>query len=99
MSECIVCNEAITNPVCMGCVEEEIKAWLCEVKPELVEELYTKTEEIDSGFGETSCILCHNWMSVCTYCYTIHIFDWLKIRAPELSKSFRTIFNFNYFFY
>jgi len=98
MSECALCNEVITNPVCIDCVENEIAAWLYEVKPELVKELRRKSEEIDLDYGETHCILCKNYMSICTFCYTNHIFEWLKIRVPEFIREFRTFFDFNYFF-
>ncbi|MBU0471313.1 MAG: hypothetical protein KKF89_05880 [Nanoarchaeota archaeon] len=98
MNECVLCKEIITNPVCIECIEREIEAWLYEVKPELIEELKTKTTEISVDTGETNCILCHDSMSICTYCYTSHIFEWLKTRVPELIREFRKFFDFNYFF-
>lgn len=93
MSECILCEEAITNPVCMDCVEKEIETWLQEVQPGLVNELKTKTEEIRLGLGKTYCILCDSDMCICTYCYTAHIFSWLK-KYPKLVKEFRMLFDF-----
>jgi len=87
-----MCNEVVTNPVCMNCVEKEVEAWLSEVRPALVEELKAKTEEIEISFGDTNCILCNDKMCICTYCYTNHIFNWLK-KYPELIIEFRMIFD------
>ncbi|MBU1201001.1 MAG: hypothetical protein KJ583_07555 [Nanoarchaeota archaeon] len=97
MNECIVCREVITNPVCVECIEMEIQTWLYEVKPELVEELNRVTDEINFKFGDTSCILCKEDMSVCTYCYIHHILTWLE-KHPYLIGEFKRLFNFNPFF-
>lgn len=97
MEECVLCNEVITNPVCMSCVETEMKVWLQERKPDLIEELKTKTFELALDLGETNCVLCKNNMSVCTFCYTQHIRSWLK-EYPELLEEFKIFFSFNYFY-
>ena len=98
MNECIVCREVITNPVCIECIEREIQMWLYEVRPELIEELNRKTDEINLKFGDTSCILCKDKMSVCVYCYINHIQTWLEDH-PYLINEFKTLFNFNYLFF
>ena len=93
MHECVVCDEAVTNPVCPECVEEEIVTWLHEFKPELINELRDVTDEILSPGGSTLCILCKNPMAVCTFCYTQHIKDWLTA-YPVARERFHLFFNY-----
>lgn len=97
MSECIVCNQVVTNPVCVDCMEKEVEVWLFENRPDLISKLKDKTFEINFSSGETDCILCGNPMCICTYCYSEHLFSWLK-KYPELALKFKKIFDFNYFF-
>jgi len=97
MSECILCDDVITNPVCMECLEKQTKSWLYEVRPKLVDEFKTVASEIPFATGNTICILCKHDMSVCPYCYTKHILTWLKA-YPELVEEFKFFFNFHYFF-
>lgn len=93
MRECIVCNQVITNPVCVDCMEKEVEVWLFESKPDLINELKDKTFEINLNSGETDCVLCGNQMCICTYCYSEHLLSWLK-KYPELASKFRKIFDF-----
>ena len=43
--ECVLCIEAVTNPVCASCLEAQMSVWLNEVNPDLVIELKEKTKE------------------------------------------------------
>ena len=98
MSECILCNEAITNPVCIDCVRDEIAAWLYDIKPELYEDLVRVTDEINFNYGNVNCILCKDHMSICTFCYREHILKWLDESSPELVSEFKRLFSLKYFF-
>ena len=93
MHECVVCDEAVTNPICPKCIETEIVTWLHEFRPELIDELREVTDEILTEEGSTQCILCKDKMAVCTFCYTQHIKNWLK-NYPLAKKEFRTFFNY-----
>lgn len=97
MGECIDCNEFVTNPVCIDCVENEMEVWLLETRPNLVNGLHQKTDEINLNMGDSHCILCKETMSVCTFCYREHILQWVK-NYPELVPQFKTYFNLKYFF-
>jgi|FLOH01.1.fsa_nt_gi hypothetical protein len=96
MNECLICKEAITNPICIECVEKQVKVWLYETNPGLVGEVEREIDEINIVFGDTSCILCKNKMSVCSYCYTQHLLTWLE-NYPELIPEFKRNFVLNFF--
>ena len=94
--KCILCREAITNPICASCLEAQISTWLNEINPDLVLELKEKTKDISFGFNSVdTCILCNKKMDVCAYCYTEYIFNWLVNTNKDLAKRFITYFNFD----
>lgn len=91
--DCVLCKEPVTNPVCQDCLEEAVEQWLWEVAPEKVEGLHEETD-IVRAHGGVSCIRCKREFSVCTYCYTKHVFNWLRSDA-ELQLEFLEFFNFD----
>ena len=97
---CILCSDFITNPVCLKCLEAEMKTWLKETKPELISSLKKLTAEIYmntvnfENYKWSKCILCKRHMNICSYCYTEHIFTLIK-QNPELIEEFMTYFNFD----
>ena len=94
--ECVLCMEAVTNPVCASCLEAQMSIWLKETRSELVSELREKTNEISFGLNIVdACILCNKDMNVCTYCYTEYIFNWLVDNNKDLAEKFMTYFNFD----
>lgn len=94
--KCVLCMEAVTNPVCSSCLETQMSVWLNEVNPELINGLREKTNEVSFGLNVVgACILCNKEMNVCTYCYTEHIFNWLIKTNKELAKRFMVYFNFD----
>lgn len=95
MSECVVCEQVITNPVCPDCLEQEVKTWLYEVKPELVAEAEDKTTDIAWKAGSSTCILCKDKMTLCPYCYLKHIESLVKYDS-KLKDQFQTFFNFSF---
>ena len=94
--ECVLCMEAVTNPVCASCLEAQMSVWLNEVNPGLVPELKERTKEISFGFNtKSTCLICTKEMNVCAYCYTEYIFNWLINTNKDLAKIFITYFNFD----
>lgn len=90
--DCMLCKEPVTNPVCQDCLAQAIEQWLHEEAPEKIEGLHTETEMIKSPHG-VRCIKCHKHFEICTYCYTKHIFNWLK--DAKLQLQFLEFFNFD----
>jgi len=95
---CVMCGQQITNPLSPERLAEQMTTWLVETKPELIEALNNKSEEIIPCVqGEDTCIVTGRRMDLCTYCYTEHIFDWLveiNVSKPLLTE-FLTFFHFD----
>ncbi len=90
--ECVLCDEPVTNPVCQDCLAQAIEQWLWEAAPHKIDEMHTETETIRAE-GTVKCIRCKQLFSICTYCYTKHIFNWLH--DGELQLEFLEFFNFD----
>ena len=98
MQECVLCKENITNPLCPNCISDQVITWLKEVKPEIVEELRQETKKLDLGlFNKNECIKCKGFMDICTYCYTEHVFEWLKKKhtSKNTENEFIKFFHFD----
>ena len=96
-NRCLLCREAITNPVCYSCIEKGILIWLDETDNALVQELKNISKILSSRLSmqrETKCILCSRKMNICAHCYTRDVFEWLKNVKPELVEEFLDRFNF-----
>lgn len=92
MPECVVCEETITQPLCGGCIEQQMETWLFE-KGLGSDELNRRTDEILVRDGATQCIKCKQGMSVCGHCYVTHIRAWLQEAHPALEEEFIRLFS------
>jgi hypothetical protein len=95
MAACMLCSEAITNPLCKSCLKEEVKAWL-EDKNSITA---LEVEDFDIIFAglpmcDSWCIRCNNRIRVCAHCYLKEIHDWLKSINPEMAEEFIESFNY-----
>lgn len=98
MGACVVCKEQITNPLSPERLAEQMKTWLMESKPELINGLDKKTDELlPCSHEDDFCIVTGKRMSICPYCYTEHIFNWLRSIKLEakLMTEFLTYFHFD----
>jgi hypothetical protein len=80
---CVLCDEAITNPLCLRCMEKEVSSWVVDIDPMLLCEL----KEITSSFrGYTKstdhCVMCGKHLTVCSHCYYTEVKDILKSNVP-----------------
>ena len=91
-TSCLVCNEAITNPICSDCVGKEIEQWLSEKRPSLVEK-FRDMGNINLDYASTLCIVCGSNMNVCAHCYCEDIRYWLR-DVSDLEDDFISCFNF-----
>lgn len=92
--DCALCSHPITNPLCQDCLAEAIEQWLHETAPKRVDELYDLTNSLRAPHG-IACVHCEGTVSVCTYCYTRNVFNWL--REGELQIEFVDFFNFDFY--
>ncbi len=98
MGECVLCEQQITNPLSSGRLAEQMKTWLMETKPELIQVMEKKAEEVlDGTTGDSFCVVTGRKMNLCAYCFTKHIFDWLLSTKPsqDMVDQYLTYFSFD----
>ncbi len=87
---CPICNDAITNPICLHCLEQEMRDWLGD------DENATKQLELTTeAFGQilrtdVRCIKCGRQMTVCAHCYSAEVWD-----IVSKKESFARTFNYD----
>ena len=94
-SRCIVCNEAITNPICPECLRKEMQYWVFDKNPLLAglfeNKINFRTESYEEG---TVCIFCGRKMNMCAHCFCSDALELIKDKSYELGKEFEEQFNF-----
>ena len=91
---CVICNETITNPVCMHCLEDEIVSWSADYNPAMVEDVVSTTKIMpEPSVTGMRCILCGRDIDVCPHCYSKDVFKGIK--DPVLADTFVETFNFD----
>ena len=98
MSECVLCEQQITNPLSPERLVEQMKAWLIDESPELIDEMEERAEELlNSPTSNDFCIITKNPMGVCAYCFTEHMFRWLLMKRPtqRIVEEYLTYFSFD----
>lgn len=88
---CVLCGEAITNPICVNCLEREMEYWLMDKKLVSLIRDSTKIFRVYTHYA-TRCIICGRNMNVCNYCYVKEISKLIK--SSRIMKEFLTQFNY-----
>lgn len=87
---CPACQDVITNPICVGCLQRGMAQWLSEKKPELLPLL-----EVDDRFeSDTWCVVCKGYMTICAHCYCGEIYESIKEKDNELAEEFLDRYDF-----
>ncbi|MBR9691972.1 hypothetical protein GOV06_04240 [Candidatus Woesearchaeota archaeon] len=86
---CIVCREAITNPLCPECLAKEVGEWLRYRIPSLAGEFTWPRYETG-----VKCIKCGSHMGICAHCYLKDIYDSMWEITPMLAAEFLETFDF-----
>ena len=96
---CVVCSEAITNPLCQDCLMDELNVWLKREGVNLTRQLKKRTQEFKQmtnySENQVDCISCKGIVSGCAHCYISYVQEWLTIVHPKLMKNFNLFFNYN----
>lgn len=93
--KCVICQEAITNPICHDCLQREVEQWLADVKPSLIPKVRDYGWIFRSyGHESTECVICGRKMKVCAHCFCSDIFDLIKNELGEMADEFLFSFNF-----
>jgi len=93
---CVVCQEAITNPICPDCLHKEIEQWLLDKNKSLVPKLRSYTGIFNSFRHEgTGCVICGSDMKVCAHCYCSDIYELINEELREADAE-EFLFSFNF---
>jgi len=85
---CIICNKTITNPVCLDCINHEVRDWLRDKGYEL--DLIEK----EIYYSHIKCILCNKKMDICPHCYSKDVGLVIKEKFPKLMEEFGEVFRY-----
>ena len=92
---CVLCEEGITNPICIECLAKEMEQWLSEKRQFLTDSIREKVKVFKSYTHDgTNCIICGENMNVCAHCFSIDVYKWLKGDNEELAREFLRSFNY-----
>jgi hypothetical protein len=93
---CVICDEAITNPICPDCLGKQVGFWAYENNESLMPVIVKIGESVkEFKHDNTSCIICRRDMNVCPHCYCSEIYSWLQEnRFKRLCKKFLKHFNY-----
>jgi len=96
MEKCLICYEAITNPICPECLEKQMMYWAHELQPSLASVLKRVGESVkEFDMKSTDCVICRRNMNICPHCYCKEIYSWLLENGYlDLAQRFLSHFNF-----
>ena len=101
--ECLVCQEAIYNPLCQNCLAEQVEVWLAsypDLSAKLKPALKTFIKEVhNEGIEGINCVSCGSKKaSVCPYCFTEFVIGQLKKLEvnKQVLREFLLFFDFDY---
>ncbi|MBU0929628.1 MAG: hypothetical protein KJ623_00990 [Nanoarchaeota archaeon] len=79
MQTCLVCNDEITNPICINCLEQELIYWFVDYDPKLVSRIRVLKRAFDMYEDtEANCIKCGNNINVCSHCFLTEVMNLIK---------------------
>ncbi|PIN80737.1 hypothetical protein COV11_03430 [Candidatus Woesearchaeota archaeon CG10_big_fil_rev_8_21_14_0_10_30_7] len=94
MTQCDVCNEAITNPICTDCLQTEVTHWMEDFNAGNVEEVKSLKKLFAHFKSGVNCIICKNELNVCAHCYCKEAKRYVN---PENDRKFIRAFDFELF--
>ncbi len=89
-SQCIDCNDIITNPVCPECLATQMKVMVAEYDEKLAGDIVVCDVE-----GETRCMHCSKLMGLCAHCFSRDVYEQLAEKNESLADEFMARFDFN----
>ena len=93
--KCVICQEAITNPICPDCLQREVEHWLADFNPSLVPQLREYTGIFDAYTHEgVTCVICGRDMRVCAHCFCKDIYQLFRDQLKDKAEDFLFSFDF-----
>lgn len=94
--KCVVCEEAITNPICPECLQREMEHWIADFNPSLAKDVKRYSWDFDTYRHETTnCVICGDNMNICAHCFCKDIFELIEQQLEEKAEDFLYSFNFD----
>lgn len=91
---CVICQEAITNPMCPTCLEAGMVEWFTTRNPAVVAELRAWSPVFTTHTAKgIRCVVCKGPMNICSHCYTGEIMEALNEQIDDL-EAFTQAFQF-----
>ena len=90
MTECAICEQIVTNPICQSCTNTTLNEWLKQNELETFElEMFLETKD--------KCFKCNKNLAICRYCHTETVVEWLLSQDAdlEIKKEFLRAFHFD----
>ena len=93
--KCVVCEDAITNPICPECLEKEVKHWLSDNHSSLIPKMRDYTGIFNTFTHDgVDCVICGSNMNVCAHCYCKEVHGFLRNQLGKDAEEFLFSFNF-----
>jgi len=92
-----VCGDVISNPICPGCLAEELEDLLGREHPEaqlVIREAHNAFET--SGSELTACIICGKDMNVCPVCFMEEMREMVSNTDPLTGQLITERFGYGY---
>ncbi|MGM5485471.1 MAG: hypothetical protein ACQEP1_06395 [Nanobdellota archaeon] len=90
--ECLLCDEAITNPLCKHCLQEEVNSWLADFDESIAERAADTADVLPKTPSDIRCMKCGEEMSVCPHCYAKEVLR--DIDNKVIAEKFTRVFDF-----
>lgn len=95
---CKLCNEPLTNFICLNKFSEQIESWLPEKDAiEFASFNHHLLENFDicthSGCNEKVICTERQKSNLCAFCYLYEVMRWLKARSPHRGAAFARTFS------
>ena len=92
---CVLCDEAITNPICLDCLQRGMEQWALEIKGSIVAELRSMVSIFKAyNHKGTTCVVCGNNINICAHCFCKDVYEWLLAEHKEIAENFLVCFNY-----
>ncbi len=94
---CLVCGDVISNPICPGCLAEELEDLLGREHPEAQMVVKEARKAIGTSGAElTTCIICGREMNVCPVCFMEEMRDIVSNTDPITGELITERFGYGY---
>jgi len=94
---CLVCGDVISNPICPGCLAEELEDLLGREHPEAQLVVREARKTIGTSGSElTTCVICGRDMNICPVCFMEEMRGMMADTNPRTGELITERFGYGY---